>query len=130
YPVAQRSIIAAVNAGLDSGIMVSNPPQQNSSSLSTPTDDTLNGENLRVAVEEGAISEARIDDMIMRRLVPQFRIGAFDNPAQRIAEDVSTSQRRDIAAELVVRGAVLLKNAQNILPLDADAGTIAVIGYQ
>jgi beta-glucosidase len=131
FPDAQRTIVAAVNAGLDSGIMVSSPPPVGpSSSLATPTDNTLGGEDLRVAVRDGTVSPARIDDMIMRRLVPQFRIGAFDNPAERIAEDVSTPERRAIAAELVTRGAVLLKNERGILPFGPDVKSIAVIGHQ
>ena len=132
YPDAQRSIIAAVNAGLDSGIMVSSPPsaENNANSLATQTDNTLNGEDLRVAVKEGKVSAARIDDMILRRLVPPFRIGAFDNPAKRIAVDVSTPERRATAVELITRGAVLLKNEREILPLGDTVRSVAIIGTQ
>jgi len=131
FPDAQRTIIAAVNAGLDSGSFVSTPPSTEAgTSLATATDNTFNGENLRTAVAQGKVSAARIDDLILRRLVPQFRIGAFDHPARRVANEVSTPQRRATAAELVTRGAVLLKNEQGLLPLAASAKHIAVIGTQ
>jgi beta-glucosidase len=130
FPDAQRSIIVAVNAGLDSGIMVSSPPQVGTSSLATATDNTFNGEDLRVAVKEGKVSAARIDDMILRRLVSGFRIGTFDNPSKREAEDVSTPQRRATAAEIVTRGTVLLKNQDGILPFGANVKSVAVIGHQ
>ncbi|HWJ70323.1 MAG TPA: glycoside hydrolase family 3 C-terminal domain-containing protein [Sphingobium sp.] len=131
FPDAQRSIIAAVNAGLDSGIMISSPPPVGgTSSLATATDNTLNGEDLRVAVKTGQVSPARIDDMLLRRLVPGFRIGAFDHPAKRVAEDVSTPERRAIAAQIVARGTVLLKNEGGILPFGPDVKSVAVIGHQ
>ncbi|MEN3747403.1 glycoside hydrolase family 3 C-terminal domain-containing protein [Sphingomonas sp. HF-S3] len=132
FPDAQRSIVAAVAAGLDGGYMVGQAQQQAGpgGSLATVTDNSFNGEDLRVAVAKGEISTARVDDLIRRRLVPQFRIGAFDHPATRVAADVSTPERRRVAAEIVARGAVLLKNEGGILPLAATAKTIAVIGHQ
>ena len=131
FPDAQRSIIAAVNAGLDSGYMTSTPPAPDSAgSLATATDNSFNGEDLRTAVKDGRVSAARIDDMILRRLVPQFRIGAFDHPARRVAADVSTAERRKIAADLVTRGSVLLKNERGILPFGPSVRSVAVIGHQ
>lgn len=131
FPDAQRSIVAAVNAGLDSGIFVSTPPtSDNASSLATATDNSFNGEDLRTAVREGKVSRERIDDMILRRVLPGFRLGAYDNPAKRIAGDVSTPGRRATAAELITRGAVLLKNQDGILPFGPGVKSVAIIGQQ
>lgn len=131
FPDAQRSIVAAVNAGLDSGLFVSTPPSGDTgSSLATATDNSFNGENLRTAVAQGKVTISRIDDLILRRLVPQFRVGAFDAPARRVAPEVSTPQRREIAADLVARGSVLLKNERSVLPLAPGLKRIAVIGHQ
>ncbi len=130
FPDAQRSIVAAVNAGLDTGVMASSPPADSGASLATATDNTFNGENLRAAVKAGQVSPARIDDMILRRLTPWFRTGAFDNPAKRKPGDVSTPERRATAAGLVARGAVLLKNQGDVLPLGPTVKSVAIIGEQ
>lgn len=131
FPDAQRSIVAAVNAGLDTGQMAAAPPRAEAgASLATATDDSFNGENLKTAVQQGKVSPARIDDLILRRLTPWFRTGAFDNPAKRKPGDVSTPERRAIAADLVARGAVLLKNDGGALPLGPSVRSIAVIGDQ
>jgi len=129
YPTAQHSIVAAVNAGLDYGIFTSRPPNP---SLSEPaeTDDSFHGESLATAVKQGRIPESRIDDMLLRRLVPDFRIGTFDHPAARVGADVSTPERRAVAAEIVTRGAVLLKNDKGILPFGPRVRSVAVIGAQ
>ena len=132
FPDAQRSIVEAVNAGLDTGIMAgtTEPPRPSPSGALLPLDNRFDGENLREAVRAGKIPRSRIDDLIMRRLVPGFRVGAFDNPGKRVSGDVSTPERRTQAADIVVRGSVLLKNSGHILPLSSKAGSIAVIGHQ
>lgn len=131
FPDAQRSIVAAVNAGLDSGQMVSQPPlPETAGNLATVTDNSYNGENLRTAVQAGQVSAARIDDLILRRLTANFRTGAFDNPAKRIAPDVSTPERRAMAEDLIVRGSVLLKNERGVLPFGPGVKSVAIIGDQ
>jgi beta-glucosidase len=132
FPDAQRSIVQAINAGLDTGIMAgtTQPPRPSPSGALLPLDNRFNDENLREAVRAGKISQSRIDDLILRRLVPGFRVGAFDNPGKRVTGDVSTPERRIQAADIVVRGAVLLKNNGHLLPLSAKVGSIAVIGHQ
>ena len=128
YPDAQRSIVAAVQAGLDRGVMTAEPPTEGPGPLGIPIDNTFNGENLRQAVRDGAISHARIDDLLLRQLVPNFRIGTYDNPARRAHGDVSTAARRDAAAALAVQAAVLLKNKDGILPFTDGVRSIALIG--
>ena len=131
FPDAQRSIIAAVNAGLDSGAMSSTPfTGPTAGSLATATDNSFNGENLADAVKAGKVSPARIDDMILRRLTPGFRIGTFDHPAKRTGDDVSTPERRAAATDLITRGAVLLKNEGGILPFGPGVKSVAIIGHQ
>lgn len=133
FPDAQRSIIAAVNAGLDVGVFAGVKPEaanERSSPLATTADNGFAGENLREAVASGKISAARIDDLILRRLVPDFRVGAFDAPPLAGGEDVSTPADRAGASDIVAAGSVLLKNAAHILPLGPDVRSLAVIGTQ
>jgi beta-glucosidase len=125
FPVAQRSIVAAFRAGLDTGTTDPNVSGGGSASAGR-----FAGEiSLRSAFERGLISERRIADMVMRRLVPGFRIGTFDNPAVELREEPSTPQARALAAEIIAAGAVLLKN-DGVLPLGGGPLRIAVIGTQ
>jgi beta-glucosidase len=117
FPSAQRSIVQAFMAGLDSGTMV-------------PNAGTFREQmSLADGVGIGVVPESRLDDIILRTLIPQFRVGVFEHPARRIAADVSTPERRAAVADLITQGSVLLKNS-GVLPLDAKVRSIAVIGAQ
>lgn len=117
FPSAQRSIVPAIMAGLDSGTTV-------------PNAGTFKGQmSLAEGVGAGLVPESRLDDIILRTLIPQFRVGVFEHPARRIAADVSTPARRAEVADLITQGAVLLKNS-GVLPLGPKIRSIAVIGSQ
>ena len=71
-------------------------------------------------VKEGKISEQRIDQSARRILRDKFRLGLFDNPYV----DVASAESKTKLPEYVKAGAyaqrashVLLKNANNVLPL-------------
>lgn len=72
FPDAQRSITKAFLAGLDSGAMA---PGGNQIAKNAFAGD----KTLRQAVDNAEVSVSRINDLILRRLVPAFRIGVFDN---------------------------------------------------
>jgi len=120
FPSGQRSITRAVMAGLDSGFF-----------RPVPFDAALAHEKpLRQAVADGDIPEARVDDLILRKLVPYFRTGVFDDPPVKQGDDVSTPVDRAAAADILAAGSVLLKNAGGILPFGTNVHSIAVIGVQ
>lgn len=78
FPDAQRTIIPAFLAGLDSGTIAPRAPGGRGDAAS------FSGEkSLREGVDQGLVPTSRIDDMIMRRLAPAFRIGVFNNPPTR-----------------------------------------------
>lgn len=120
FPSAQRSITRAVLAGLDAGSI--GPSAVNAA---------LRDEKpLRQAVLDGEVPMQRIDDMILRRLVPAFRIGLMDNPPERTRELASTPENLATAVELAAAGTVLLRNEGGILPFGEDVTSIALIGPQ
>ena len=85
------------------------------------------------AVHQGLISEQEIDRSLVRLFVARFRLGMFDPPElvkwARIPITVlDDSSHRVLARQVARQSMVLLKNAEGVLPLKRDLGTIAVIG--
>jgi beta-glucosidase len=92
-----------------------------------PGDDNYFSEPLKKAVEDGQVPMARLNDMVHRILRSMFDAGVIDNPPVRSVVD--PFRGRDDAKHIAEESIVLLKNADNILPLKASASTsIAIIG--
>ncbi len=115
------STAANVEAGLD---------MENDSDLAY-------GTNLATAVQNGQVSMAQLNTIVLDILEPMFAVGLFDHPiamgtkAQTKAAAVVTDTPSQVAlAEQVAEdGTVLLQDQDQILPLGQPAGqTIAVIG--
>ena len=83
-------------------------------------------------VKDGKISEATIDKAVARNLRNKFLLGLFENPyvdPDRAVRVTNSQANRELAAEAARRSIVLLKNENNLLPLDRNAlKSIAVIG--
>ena len=88
--------------------------------------------HLSTLVREGKVSEADIDQACRRVLEAKYRLGLFDDPYRfcnaSLAQRLTYSQaHRDIARKLTAESFVLLKNQDNLLPL--NKGTrVALIG--
>lgn len=82
------------------------------------------------ALENGDLTQARVDDAVRRILRAKFRAGLFDRPladASRLSR-VGSDEHRAIAREAVRKSMVLLKNAGRTLPLDTKTPRIRVAG--
>ena len=83
-------------------------------------------------VSEGKVSIADIDRSVGRVLRAKFQLGLFENPfvdVERAVKLTNSAAHQQLAAEAARRSIVLLKNANNLLPLDASKlQSIAVIG--
>jgi beta-glucosidase len=83
-------------------------------------------------VREGKISEATVDRAVARNLRNKFLLGLFENPyvdPDRAVRVTNSPGNRDLAAEAARRSIILLKNENNLLPLDRNAlKSIAIIG--
>jgi len=89
--------------------------------------------NLADAVRQGLITEQEIDRSLVRLFVARFRLGLFDPPervrwAQIPISVLDQASHRALALEVARQSLVLLKNADHVLPLRRDLGTIAVVG--
>lgn len=89
--------------------------------------------NLKEALEKNMITEKDLDVALKRLFAARFRLGMFDPPEMvkyaGIPYNVNDSeQNKALAKETALKSIVLLKNANNILPLKKDIGTVAVIG--
>ncbi|MGO8720880.1 MAG: glycoside hydrolase family 3 C-terminal domain-containing protein [Acidobacteriaceae bacterium] len=86
------------------------------------------GEPLKAAVENGQVPMATLDEHVRRILVTMFRFGLFDKPQTGTWDAyVRTPAHAAFALRAAEQGTVLLKNADNILPL-SETELIAVIG--
>nr|WP_299338399.1 glycoside hydrolase family 3 N-terminal domain-containing protein [Allomuricauda sp.] len=85
---------------------------------------------LKYAVENGVVSQQRIDDAVRRILRQKFRLGLFENPLpdSTLVQKLGVSEHREIARQAVRESLVLLKNQNELLPLDATMSKIVVVG--
>ncbi len=74
-----------------------------------------------INVNEGKISQERVDDAVSRILTVKFDAGLFEDPyledTGTKATELGSQEYRDVAAQLVSESLVLLKNEGNALPL-------------
>lgn len=90
-------------------------------------------EYLKEAVLRGLVAEETVDRSIRRGYRPLFVAGRFDDPAAsewtRLGfVHVRSPLHEQIRLEAALQGLVLLKNDNNILPLVANHGKVAVLG--
>jgi beta-glucosidase len=90
-------------------------------------------EYLKKAVGQGLISEQEIDIAVKRLFTARFKLGMFDPPEMvkytKIPYEILDSkQHRELALEAARKSIVLLKNENDLLPLDKNIISIAVIG--
>lgn len=89
--------------------------------------------NLVDAVKQGLITEAQIDTSMTRLFLARFKLGMFDSPskvkwAQTPFSVLDQPSHKSLARQVARESIVLLKNANNALPLRKNLGTLAVIG--
>jgi beta-glucosidase len=84
------------------------------------------GDPLANAVQQGKVPVARIDDMVHRILRTMFAVGVVDYPPDHSVINYKAHAVK--ALEVAQNGIVLLKNANNTLPLSTNLKRIAVIG--
>lgn len=90
--------------------------------------------NLLIAHKEGLISEEAIDTAVTRLMITRMKLGMFDKPEKVPYTSIpyeknDCDEHRQFALEVAKKSIVLLKNENNLLPLDKNKlKSIAVIG--
>ncbi|MCC5927944.1 MAG: beta-glucosidase BglX [Cyclobacteriaceae bacterium] len=87
---------------------------------------------LEKSLKEGKVTAAEIDEACRRILIAKFKLGLFDDPyrycnTDRAKNEIFTAENRQFAREVAAQSLVLLKNENQVLPLQKK-GTIALIG--
>ena len=87
---------------------------------------------LEKSLKEGKVTMAEIDKACRRILEAKYKLGLFDDPykycdASRVKKDIFTAENRAVARKIATETFVLLKNENNILPLQRK-GKIALVG--
>lgn len=91
----------------------------------------LYGKYVRELIREGKLSQAAVDEAVRRVLRIKFRLGLFDSPyADESRERTAVFSRAnlEVAREVAARSIVLLKNERDLLPLNKNVQSIAIIG--
>ena len=89
--------------------------------------------NLTEAVLKELIDESKVDLALSRLFIARFKLGMFDDDENvkwsKISYDVVASKTHyDLSERISRESMVLLKNENNVLPLDKNIKSIAVIG--
>lgn len=109
-----KSTAASVNAGLD---------------LEMPGPGLWRGEKLLQAVKDGEVTEETIDKSTLRLLNLLEKAGKFVQPEEEPEQAIDLPEHRALIRQAAAEGMVLLKNEQNVLPLQREAlRSIAIIG--
>lgn len=92
-------------------------------------------ESMVSAVEKGLLAEEDINGALRNLLQTRFKLGLFDpvelNPYNAIPEEVIASKKHaQLSREVAQKGIVLVKNKNNVLPLDKNIRNVFVTGPQ
>ncbi|MDW7679220.1 MAG: glycoside hydrolase family 3 N-terminal domain-containing protein [bacterium] len=107
---------ASINAGIDM-VMV---PDKYVTFIST----------LKLLVQQGKVSQERIDDAVRRILRIKFKLSLFERPYtdRFLTAQIGSDSHRAVGRECVHQSLVLLKKKDNILPLPNENFKIHVAG--
>ena len=87
---------------------------------------------LAAMVKSGQVPQEQVDNAVRRILTMKFQMGLFENPyadARTAEAKTATPDAIALAREAAVRSMVLLKNRNDLLPLDpAKVGKMLVVG--
>jgi beta-glucosidase len=81
-------------------------------------------------VEDGVLTESRLDESVRRVLAAKLRLGLFDDPyvdVETVETTLGTEEHRSVAREAARKSLTLVQN-QGVLPLSTDLDEVLVTG--
>ena len=86
--------------------------------------------SLNKLAKKGLVDSSWIDQLVSEILRIKFKLGLFENPYTRFHEKTTTlsDKHKEIAKQSAIESIVMLQNNTDILPLDKDIKSIAIIG--
>ncbi|HLM21295.1 MAG TPA: glycoside hydrolase family 3 C-terminal domain-containing protein [Propionibacteriaceae bacterium] len=106
-----RSCAPSLNAGMDHEM---------------PDAKWLNEMNVKAALSDTSLEIETVDRALVRRYTQMFRFRQFERPYD--PGEIDAQAHGALARSIGSQIAVLLKNDSGLLPLDANAGSIVIIG--
>ena len=85
------------------------------------------GDTIISMIKSGKIPEYQLDQKVRRILYVMYKTGMIDGTKKK--GEYNTKAHQQTAEKIAEEGIVLLKNENNILPLNKSVKSIAVIGY-
>lgn len=113
---SKESIVRSFNAGLDLNMAVNNIGAV---------------DVMEEAVADGSIKMERVDQAVRNILLTKYKLGLFSQQqidVNRSSALVGSAESKTLAKRLALESITLLKNADNILPLDKNLTSILVTG--
>lgn len=90
---------------------------------------TYYGPRMEEALEQGEITEAEVDGLLLEKLRVMIHMGMLEDRPRPDRSHVNSPEHQALALEVARRAPVLLKNEDHLLPLKrSDIRTLAVIG--
>lgn len=128
----KTNIEKSINAGIDMVMIPYGPASQGQLNKKGKLKNTYNDflSNLKVLVEEGKISQNRINDAVRRILTAKFKLDLFNKTKTNfeLLKEIGSQEHREISRECVQQSLVLLKNENNILPISKKIKNLHVTG--
>ncbi|MBT8114945.1 MAG: glycoside hydrolase family 3 C-terminal domain-containing protein [Arenicella sp.] len=115
-PDRKEAVVRSFNAGLDMNMAVSHIGAV---------------DVMEEAVKDGSIPMQRLDQAVRNILLVKFKLGLFEEQPldiQHAGDLVGSRQSRALAEQLALESITLLKNENQILPLDRDTKSILITG--
>ena len=110
-----EATLQAIEAGIDMSM--------------TPTSLSFN-ESLLKLVDEGLVTEERLDESVRRILKLKFELGLFEHPypSGQGIDEIGSDSHKSLALKAAQESMVLLKNRENVLPLSNSIEKLLVVG--
>lgn len=115
-----KAALLGLETGVDMDLVIGKSPEYSAYTV----------ERIKDTIQTNPELEKYVDISVKRILTAKYKLGLFENmDKQHSFKIVSTQESQDVALKIAQKAIILLKNENNLLPLDQEKlKSIAVIG--